>query len=157
MTPKVTGEGPADVKKKSIAIFGYKHWLLSIEMKTKVVQHVPRIIFADFQTFLSCHIATWHIIYDQRIDRKLYLAEKSLGHAEQLLFSCLCSKVAVYSRKLQCFFFDLILLLTLTLSHSHPLSLSLFLTLTLFQSLIQSLLTCWTSFVFMSRLKSRCL
>ena len=26
-------------------------------------------------------------------------------HAEQLLFSCLCSKVAVYCRKLQCFFF----------------------------------------------------
>ena len=24
-------------------------------------------------------------------------------HAEQLLFSCLCSKVTVYSRKLQCF------------------------------------------------------
>ena len=32
----------------------------------------------------------------------------SLGHAEQRLFSCLCSKVAVYSRKLQSFFFDLI-------------------------------------------------
>ena len=31
---------------------------------------------------------------------------ESLGtvHAEQLLFSCLCSKVTVYSRKLQCFF-----------------------------------------------------
>ena len=26
--------------KKTIAIFGYKQWLLSIEMKTKVVQHV---------------------------------------------------------------------------------------------------------------------
>ena len=28
----------------------------------------------------------------------------SLGHAEQFLFSSLCSKVAVYRRKLQCFF-----------------------------------------------------
>ena len=28
-------------------------------------------------------------------------------HAEQLLFSSLCSKLAVYRRKLQCFFFDL--------------------------------------------------
>ena len=28
---------------KSMAIFGYKHQLLSIEMKIKVVQHVPRI------------------------------------------------------------------------------------------------------------------
>ena len=27
-------------------------------------------------------------------------------HAEQLLFSCLCSKVTVYSWKWQCFFFD---------------------------------------------------
>ena len=26
-------------------------------------------------------------------------------HDEQLLFSCVCSKVTVYSRKLQCFFF----------------------------------------------------
>ena len=66
---------------------------------------------------------------------------KSLIHAEQLLFSCLCSK------------------LTLTLSHSHSLSLTLFLTLslTLFQSLIQSLLTCWTGFVFISMHKSCCL
>ena len=45
----------------------------------------------------------------------------------------------------------------LTLSHSHPLSLSLFLTLTLFQSLIQSLSTCLTTFVLISMLKSRCL
>ena len=34
-------------------------------------------------------------------------------HAEQVLFSSLCSKVTVYCRKLQCFFFD-ILLITLT-------------------------------------------
>ena len=30
----------------------------------------------------------------------------SLGHAEQFLFSCLCSNVAVYGWKRQCFFFD---------------------------------------------------
>ena len=34
----------ADVPKKRIAIFGYKQSLLSTDMKTKVVQHVPRII-----------------------------------------------------------------------------------------------------------------
>ena len=44
MTSKVTGEGDdadadADVK-KSIAIFGYKQRLLSLDMKTKLVQHV---------------------------------------------------------------------------------------------------------------------
>ena len=43
MTPKLTGEGAeaaAEAVKKSIAIFGYKQRLLSIEMKTKLVQHV---------------------------------------------------------------------------------------------------------------------
>ena len=48
MTSKLTGEGDGDdvdVPKKSIAIFGNKKRLLSIDMKTKVVQPVPRIIF----------------------------------------------------------------------------------------------------------------
>ena len=41
MNSKVTGEGgEEDVKKKSIAIFAYKQRILSIEMKTKLVQHV---------------------------------------------------------------------------------------------------------------------
>ena len=39
MTSKLTGEGEAEVK-KNIAIFGYKQRLLSIDMKTKLVQHV---------------------------------------------------------------------------------------------------------------------
>ena len=44
MISKLTGEGDEadeDVK-KSIAIFTYNQRLLSIEMKTKVVQHVER-------------------------------------------------------------------------------------------------------------------
>ena len=45
MTPKLTGEGADGDVKKSIDIFGYKQRLLSLDMKTKVVQHVPRIIF----------------------------------------------------------------------------------------------------------------
>ena len=36
-------------KKKTIAIFGNKQWLLSIDMKTKVVQHVPRINLSYFK------------------------------------------------------------------------------------------------------------
>ena len=43
MTSKLTGEGDdgeVDDVNKSIAIFGYKQRLLSIEMKTKLVQHV---------------------------------------------------------------------------------------------------------------------
>ena len=35
-------------------------------------------------------------------------------HAEQLLFWSLCSKVTVYSRKLQCLFWDILLLITRT-------------------------------------------
>ena len=52
-------------------------------------------------------------------------------HAEQLLFSCLCSEV------------------TLSLFQSH--------TLSPFHSLIHSLSICWTTFVFMSMLKSNSL
>ena len=42
MTSKVTGEGDeaAEVPKYSIAIFGYKQRVLSLDMKTKLVQHV---------------------------------------------------------------------------------------------------------------------
>ena len=44
MNSKVTGEGAAaddgDDVKKSIAIFGNKQRLLSLDMKTKIVQHV---------------------------------------------------------------------------------------------------------------------
>ena len=42
MTSKLTGEGEGVVvvKKKPIAFFDYKQRLLSIEMKTKLVQHV---------------------------------------------------------------------------------------------------------------------
>ena len=42
MTSKVTGEGDEDDDevKKTIAIFAYKQRILSIEMKTKLVQHV---------------------------------------------------------------------------------------------------------------------
>ena len=52
MNSKVTGEGDEEEEvKKSIDIFTYKHWLLGIDMKTKVVQHVPRIIFHVFKVF----------------------------------------------------------------------------------------------------------
>ena len=58
MNSKLTGEGDDDDVKKNIAIFGNKQRILSIEMKTKVVQHVPRINFgsqllSDFQAFLT--------------------------------------------------------------------------------------------------------
>ena len=41
MSPKLTGEGGGGGgQKKSIAIFGNKQRLLSLDMKTKIVQHV---------------------------------------------------------------------------------------------------------------------
>ena len=43
MTSKVTGEGDGAVKKKTIYIFIYKQRQLSLNMKTKVVQHVERL------------------------------------------------------------------------------------------------------------------
>ncbi len=39
------------MSQKSIAIFSNKQQLLSIDIKTKVVQHVPRIIFNVFKVF----------------------------------------------------------------------------------------------------------
>ena len=36
--------------KKSIAIFGYKQWVLSIEMKTKLVQHVENEWMRDWKS-----------------------------------------------------------------------------------------------------------
>ena len=50
MNSKLTGEGDVVVK-KNIAIFSYKQRLLSLDMKTNVVQHVPRIIFHVFKVF----------------------------------------------------------------------------------------------------------
>ena len=40
MTSKVTGEGDEVEVKKSIAIFSNKQRVLSIDIKTKLVQHV---------------------------------------------------------------------------------------------------------------------
>ena len=46
--------------KKSIAIFAYKHWLYSLDMKIKVARHVPRIAFqhSNIPTFQHSNIST---------------------------------------------------------------------------------------------------
>ena len=111
------------------------------------------------------------------LSRSLILSFTLSRHAEQLLFSCLGSKVTLslsHSRTLALFqsliqslltcwtTFVLISMLkthphTFSLSLSLAISLSLFLTLTVSHSLIHSLSTCWTTFVFMFMLKSHCL
>ena len=60
MNSKITGQGDAAAEEvhKSIAIFGYKQSLLSVDMKTKVVQHVERErvklqLLSDIQTFFG--------------------------------------------------------------------------------------------------------
>ena len=61
MTPKLTGEGDEAVVQKNIDIFIYKQRLLSIDMKTKVVQHVPRIIFKVFKVIkFSVILKLWN-------------------------------------------------------------------------------------------------
>ena len=123
-------------QKKIIANFAYNQWVYSLDMKTKVDQHVPRInlshfnfwilnlnfqisnfdffyfpgsqLLSDFQTFLYlCHMS--HVTFHMSYVKCLFW---SLGHAQQLLFSCLCSKVAVSRWKWQWFFLDSLLTLT---------------------------------------------
>ena len=48
MNSKVTGSGEDEEVKKSIAIFAYKQLILSPDMKTKLVQLVPRINLSLF-------------------------------------------------------------------------------------------------------------
>ena len=50
MNSKVTGDGGDDVVQKTIAIFGNNKWFLSIEMKTKVVQHVESHWMRDWKS-----------------------------------------------------------------------------------------------------------
>ena len=51
----------------------------------------------------------FHVYAQKSLSHSHTLSFTLSRHAEQLLFSCLGSKVTVYSRKLQCFFWDLIL------------------------------------------------
>ena len=55
MTSKLTGEGgvAVAVKKNPIDILNFKQRLLSLDMKTNVVQHFPRIKFSNFHIFLD--------------------------------------------------------------------------------------------------------
>ena len=52
MNSNVSGSGAEEAEvKKSIAIFAYKQRLLSIEMKTKLVNIFKVFRFSSFQTF----------------------------------------------------------------------------------------------------------
>ena len=55
----VAGLGAAAVviKKKNIAIFTYNHWVFSLDMKTKLVEHVPgiNIMHSTYDSMTSIH------------------------------------------------------------------------------------------------------
>ena len=57
------------IQLKSIAIFGYKQRILSLDMKTKVVQHVPRInlSYLKFQIFKILKIFKFQIFKNFQI------------------------------------------------------------------------------------------
>ena len=68
MNSKLTGGGAADDDdddevKNSIAIFGYKQWLLLLNMKTKVVQHVPRINLQILQVCKFCKLQLTILVF----------------------------------------------------------------------------------------------
>ena len=83
-----------------------------------------------FMSMLKSHSLTFTLSHSHTLalSHSFNLSFTHSRHAEQVLFSCLGSKVAVYSRKLQCFFFDLMLFFWQNFSfmvflgpHQHPL------------------------------------
>ena len=67
---------------------------LSVDMLNNFYFHV----YAHSLTLTIFHFHYFHYF------KTFTLSFTLCRHAEQLLFSCLCSKVTVYGRKLQCFF-----------------------------------------------------
>ena len=80
-------------------------------------RHAEQLLFSCLGSKVTLSLSHSHTL---ALSHSFNLSFNHSRHAEQVLFSSLW--VAVYSRKLQCFFFDLIILLTLTLSHSFSLS-----------------------------------
>ena len=79
-------------------IYGYA--FQPVEKNLAMLFNFWKVIFYEFQVsekFSSMVFRAWKV-------QKSLTVSLSSGHAEQLLFSCLGSKVTVYSRKLQCFF-----------------------------------------------------
>ena len=60
-----------------------------------------------FMSMLKNHSLTFTLSHSRTLtlSHSFNVSFNHSRHAEQVLFSCLGSKVAVYSRKLQCFFF----------------------------------------------------
>ena len=70
------------------------------------------VFISMFKSHSHTHALTLTHSLTLTLSHSLNLSFNHSWHAEQVLFSCLGSKVAVYSRKLQWFFLDIILNLT---------------------------------------------
>ena len=74
MNPKLLGEADEgeddeDVQKKIIDIFNFKQRLLSLDMKTKVVQHVPRSKLDNLKTLKT--LKTFRHFYTFNLSTRL--------------------------------------------------------------------------------------
>ena len=70
----------------TIAIFGNKQWLLSLDMKTKLVQHVPRINLSNFNF--------WNLILNFQIFKFLLVPSFCLTFRHFLYWS---SRIKLHS------------------------------------------------------------
>ena len=159
-------------------------WLLSIDMKTKLVQHVKSDWMRHWKSVKvweceSVKVREWFLSIDmktkvvQHVESAWMRDWKSVRVREFFKFLktflvpsfCLTFRHFFYLITPSCEFRVHRAGSQLKMSErqtkagnqitlSLSLTISLFLTLTLIQSLIQSLLTCWTTFVFISMLKS---
>ena len=129
--------------KKSIDIFTYKQWLLSLDMKTKVVQHVPRILFNVFKVF---KLSSFQVFKFSKFSGSQHLSDFQTFLAGNQLYErsthgtgcwCGCCQKNVWKsdRRWEPENFE---------------------NLKTLKTLKMILGTCWTTFVFMSMLKSRC-
>ena len=146
-------------------------------MKTKVVQPIPRIIFNVFKVFKFSGFQVFKVF---RFPAPVWLSDifyiwLSLSNEGFHHISVIChwdfwlpyvlwpgsEKMSECQTKAgipgmyECF--NVLNYFRFHVYAQNLVSHFLTLTLTLFQSLIQSLSTCWTSFVFISMLKIRCL
>ena len=89
----------------------HSHTLTLSHSHTLTLSHSLTLTLSHSLTLTLSHSDTLAFSHSRTLTLSHSLIHSLSRHAEQLLFSCLGSKVTVYSRKLQCFF----------LPHHHPL------------------------------------
>ena len=59
MNSKVTGVGEEEVKKHN-DIYGYNHWVISLDMKQKLFSMSPWDMLNNLTTWQPDNLTTWH-------------------------------------------------------------------------------------------------